>query len=191
MREFTSPWLETEKPPSQCTDSTDETPFVSAVSDTTQQKPLYQQSDASDNMRAFIAGLPPVDTWNLDETVARIRQLSHDERTVFFAALAHDWAAWKLAMSPPDVDETGGATLREGPIRCNGGRMSMIIITHCRRCGREFEADRIEILRKVWKLCPACRELGADPRFDMTPASARPDLAKLGAESLLHAGAPS
>jgi hypothetical protein len=103
MPEFTSAWLKTLKTPSQCTDSTDSQDStclaVSAVSDTTQQKQPYQQPDASDNLSAFIAELPPVETWNLDETVARIRQLSHSERAMFFAALTHDWTAWKLAMA--------------------------------------------------------------------------------------------
>jgi hypothetical protein len=62
-----------------------------------------------DELNAFIAGLPAVDTWNLDETVARIRQLSHDERMVFFSALTHDWTAWKLAMAPDD-EPIGGAS---------------------------------------------------------------------------------
>jgi len=51
-----------------------------------------------DELHAFIAELPPVDTWNLDETVSRIRQLSHDERAVFLAALIHDWRTWRIAM---------------------------------------------------------------------------------------------
>ncbi len=33
----------------------------------------------------------------------------------------------------------------------------MSIVIRCRRCGREFVADRQAILAERWRLCPACR----------------------------------
>ncbi len=33
----------------------------------------------------------------------------------------------------------------------------MSIVIRCRRCGREFVADRQAILMGQWRLCPACR----------------------------------
>jgi hypothetical protein len=105
MPEFTSRWLETEETPSQGPDNTDKRPFVSVVRATERPKQPYQEADESDDLSAFITALPAVETWNLDETVAHIRQLSHDERVVFLAALTHDWTAWKLAMADPNGNE--------------------------------------------------------------------------------------
>ncbi len=34
----------------------------------------------------------------------------------------------------------------------------MSIITICRRCGAEFEADHRVIVAGAWRLCPACRD---------------------------------
>jgi len=39
------------------------------------------------------------------------------------------------------------------------------IVTRCRRCGVEYEADRATILAATWRLCPRCRP----------PAPAGPD----------------
>ena len=38
----------------------------------------------------------------------------------------------------------------------------MIVTTRCRRCGRDFDADRAAILTgpRFWKLCPLCRDPG-------------------------------
>ena len=36
-----------------------------------------------------------------------------------------------------------------------------IIATICRRCGAEFEPGREAIMAGTWRLCPACREVGA------------------------------
>ncbi len=33
----------------------------------------------------------------------------------------------------------------------------MSIVTRCRRCGREFVAERQAILAGRWRFCPACR----------------------------------
>lgn len=33
----------------------------------------------------------------------------------------------------------------------------MSIVTRCRGCGVEFEADRIAIVAGSWRLCAACR----------------------------------
>ncbi len=33
----------------------------------------------------------------------------------------------------------------------------MSIVIRCRRCGREFVADRDAILAERWRLCPMCR----------------------------------
>ncbi len=33
----------------------------------------------------------------------------------------------------------------------------MSIVIRCRRCGREFVADRQAILAGDWRLCPMCR----------------------------------
>ena len=48
----------------------------------------------------------------------------------------------------------------------------MTIATWCRRCGREFTADRRAIVSGAWRLCPACRDepprvptAGDPPRF--------------------------
>ncbi|MFL5762233.1 MAG: hypothetical protein ACJ789_21240 [Thermomicrobiales bacterium] len=51
-----------------------------------------------DDIRSFIAEMPAVDQWNLDETAARILAMSDAERAVYAAALIHDWRAWRLAM---------------------------------------------------------------------------------------------
>ncbi len=44
----------------------------------------------------------------------------------------------------------------------------MTIVTTCRHCGTEFEADHRAIVAGAWRLCPACRETAPpvppDPR---------------------------
>jgi hypothetical protein len=102
MNDFTSPWLETPKMPSQRTDCTDShiepRLAVSAVSATTRGKAAYKESESLDDIRAVIADMPPSDQWNVDETAARILALSEAERAAYYAALIHDWRAWRLAM---------------------------------------------------------------------------------------------
>ncbi len=44
----------------------------------------------------------------------------------------------------------------------------MSIVIRCRRCGREFVADRHAILAGRWRLCPACR--GLLPPLGKVPA---------------------
>jgi len=36
------------------------------------------------------------------------------------------------------------------------------ILTTCRRCGAEHEADRRAIVAGAWRLCPRCREADRD-----------------------------
>jgi len=51
------------------------------------------------------------------------------------------------------------------------------IQTWCRRCGREFVADRASVVAGVWRLCPDCR--GEPPRVpteDPTTASRPPSV---------------
>ncbi|MDP9356365.1 MAG: hypothetical protein M3R02_13980 [Chloroflexota bacterium] len=45
----------------------------------------------------------------------------------------------------------------------------MSIVIRCRRCGREFVADRRAILAGRWSLCPACR--GPLPPTSGVPAT--------------------
>lgn len=58
----------------------------------------------------------------------------------------------------------------------------MSILTRCRRCGREYEADRAAILAgpAVWRLCPPCR----DPNPPGGLAGAAPERTPLGAGGL-------
>jgi hypothetical protein len=51
-----------------------------------------------DELREFIAEMPAAEQWSLDETVAHILALSESERGLYYAALIHDWRAWRLAM---------------------------------------------------------------------------------------------
>lgn len=46
----------------------------------------------------------------------------------------------------------------------------MSIQTRCRRCGREFEADRAAILSGCWRLCPDCRDLPPPSRAPEPPS---------------------
>lgn len=34
----------------------------------------------------------------------------------------------------------------------------MSVMVRCRRCGKEFEADRTAILTGTWRLCPDCAQ---------------------------------
>jgi hypothetical protein len=52
-----------------------------------------------DEIRAFIAEMPRTEQWNLEETVAHILALTEAERAVYYAALIHDWRAWRAAMA--------------------------------------------------------------------------------------------
>jgi hypothetical protein len=40
------------------------------------------------------------------------------------------------------------------------------VISTCRGCGAEFEADRRTILAGSWRICPACRAVAASPPPD-------------------------
>jgi hypothetical protein len=103
MPEFTSPWLKTPKNLSHCADSTDSQAWkglaVSAVSETTRRKQVYQESCSIEDIRAFIAELPAAEQRNIDETVARILALNDDERALYCAELVHDCRAWRKAMA--------------------------------------------------------------------------------------------
>jgi len=52
------------------------------------------------------------------------------------------------------------------------------ILTHCRRCGVEFEANRRAIVGGAWRLCPACRDpepsAPPSPPTDRCAACGRP-----------------
>jgi hypothetical protein len=102
MSEFSSPWLETAKTPPRGTDSTASQIAsrlaVSAVSETTKHKTPFEEPEGIDDLHAFIAELPPIDMWNVDETVARILAMTDEERAKYSAALIHDWRAWRLAL---------------------------------------------------------------------------------------------
>jgi hypothetical protein len=49
-------------------------------------------------IREAIAETPPAEQWDIDRTAAWILAMSESERSVYYAALIHDWRAWRLAM---------------------------------------------------------------------------------------------
>lgn len=38
----------------------------------------------------------------------------------------------------------------------------MTVVTRCRQCHQDFDADRAAILAGAWRLCPTCRVLPPD-----------------------------
>jgi hypothetical protein len=82
----------------------------SIFSDTVRDKREKREKSESGliaEIRAVIAEMPPAAQWDLDETAACILALTEAERAIYYAALIHDWRAWRLAMEQFNDYTTG------------------------------------------------------------------------------------